>query len=131
MPGTHGDQQTRRTQLSDLSNGYRASATIFSAIELGVFKALSNESKSADDLAADLDCSPRGLRILLDALTGLDLLLLDDVRYSLHGLADEFLCLGKHGYMGDILEHNVAMMKKWVHMAEVVRTDKPIQREKV
>ncbi len=131
MPGTHGDLQARRTQLTDISNGYRASSTILAAVELGVFKALAEGAKSADALANQLQCSPRALRLLLDALTGLDLLRLEEGRYSLHGLAEEFLRPECPGYMGDIIEHNVAMMKKWSHLAEVVRTGEPYLREQL
>jgi 2-polyprenyl-3-methyl-5-hydroxy-6-metoxy-1,4-benzoquinol methylase len=131
MSGTHGDQQARRTQLTDMSNGYRAASTILAAVELGIFKALADGAMSSDGLAARLQCSPRGLRLLLDTLTGLDLLCLEGDRYSLHGLADEFLRPDCPGYMGDIIEHNVAMMKKWANLAEVVRTGKPHQREQI
>jgi SAM-dependent methyltransferase len=131
MPSTHGDLQARRTQLSDMANGYRTSSTILAAVELGVFKALSAGLKSVGTLAQELGCSPRALRLLLDALTGLDLLRIEEGRYTLHGLADEFLRPGQPGYMGDIIEHNVAMMKKWSHLAEVVRSGNPHRREQL
>ncbi len=127
MPPTHGDLQARRTQLSDMANGYRTSATILAAIELCVFSALSNGPKTMPELATELACSERGLRGLLDALVGLDLLLLDDGHYSLHGLAAEFLRDGSPLYMGDILEHGVSLLKRWAHLADAVRSGKPIR----
>ncbi|MBS1262376.1 MAG: 3-hydroxy-5-methyl-1-naphthoate 3-O-methyltransferase [Calditrichaeota bacterium] len=126
MATIHGSINERRIALSRLAGGFRHSAAVLAGIHLGVFKALSDGPKSADTIAGELSLSPRGTRLLLDALTAIDLLARDNGRYSLHGLADEFLREGSPNYQGDILHHNLFLFKHWANLDEAVRDGKPV-----
>ncbi|MFH0883253.1 MAG: methyltransferase [bacterium] len=127
---THGDKEKRRLELSRMADGFRASHALLTAVHLGVFRILSDSPATASSIAKDLSLAQRELDLLLKALTGLDLLALDeDGRYRLHGLSDEFLRDGADGYMGDILHHNYHLMRRWARMDEVISDGKPLPRK--
>jgi len=75
--------------------GYQATALLKSGVDLGVFDALAEGSRSVAELAEACSCAPRGLRILCDALCALGLLLHSDEgggeRYALTPGAAAFL----------------------------------------
>lgn len=117
----HGDPAARRTAFSDLAGGFRQASVILTANELGVFRALSAGAADMETLAKELDVSSRGLRLLLLALVGMDLLEMEDGKFALHGDAEEFLREGAPEYQGDIFRHNYRLMKRWVCLDEAVR----------
>ncbi len=118
---THGDFLTRRKRLSDLAGGYKYSAILCTANELGVFSALSDGPKRLAALANELDLSEHGLELLLKSLVGLDLLAMEDDLYSLHGDAQEFLRDGAPHYQGDSLRHAYRLYQRWASLGEAVR----------
>lgn len=117
----HGDPIFRRTRLSDLANGFRQAAVILTAVDLGVFKALSAAPASLESLTQNLTLSRWGLEKLLLALVALDLVASEGDLFMLHGDAEEFLREGAPGYQGDILRHNFHLLKRWAHLDEAVR----------
>ncbi|MCB2198891.1 methyltransferase domain-containing protein [bacterium] len=126
----HGQLEERRLELSRMADGYRQASVLITAQHLGLFDVLSDGARMCDDLANELALDPRNLDLLLRALVGMDLLSVDNEhRFSLHGLAAEFLAPGAEYFMGDIIEHGYSLMKRWVRMEEVVRSGKPIPRE--
>ena len=56
-------------EIVDLASAFYGSATLFAALELGVFAAIADvgDGVALEPLAEKLDVSPRGLRLLLDA----------------------------------------------------------------
>src|SRR5262249_33124765 len=61
-----------------LGKAFRASKTLFSAIELGVFTALANGPRNLKMLRADLGIAERGARDFFDSLVALKLLERDE-----------------------------------------------------
>ena len=59
--------------LIDLLTGYQGAAVVTAAHRLGVFDALDENAKSAEDLAAELVVDPSNLSALLAALSRLGL----------------------------------------------------------
>jgi hypothetical protein len=97
------------------------------AVRLRAFDALAAGPKTLDQLAHDTGASARGLRILLDALVGLELLTKPAPdRYALTPEADAFLVAGRPGYFGGFFRHaSVQLIPKWLSLTEIVRTGKP------
>lgn len=125
----HGDLQERRLELSRISDGYKRAVALNTAQHLGIFEALAEGPMTVEELAARLETDPRNTGLLLNALTGMDLLQRDPGgRFTLHGLAEEFLTPGAEYYMGDIIEHAWGLMRRWVHMDDVVTRGKPMER---
>ena len=61
-------------KIEELSNGFRLSQVLLSAVRLGIFDALHAHPLTAEELARQLQCDIRGLRILCDALAAVSLL---------------------------------------------------------
>ncbi len=94
------------------------------AVQLGVFPPLTEGPKSADEVAAAIDCSPRGTRMLLDALTALELLDKRGNGYELAPIADEYLIPGRPSYFGSMFESEIGW-RAWGMLADAVRTGAP------
>jgi hypothetical protein len=117
----------RPERLMQFAFGYAPPLMIESAIRLRAFDALADGPKSLDELAAATGASARGLRLLLNALVGLELLAKDARgKYALTPESEKYLVSGKHGYLGGFFAHSSGtLIPKWLHLTEVVRTGKP------
>jgi ubiquinone/menaquinone biosynthesis C-methylase UbiE len=76
-------------------------------------------------VAQAVDASERGIRMLLDALTALELLSKDDGRYDLTPLSAEYLVRGRPNYMGSVLESD-QFAAQWDKLPEAIRTGRPV-----
>jgi len=98
---------------------------ILSAVELGVFEGIHQGHPTSDDLARHLGADPRGVRILLNALVGIELLEKVGDRYGCTPVSETYLVPGAPAYLGDSLLHNKAVRESWSHLTEVVKTGQP------
>lgn len=106
----------------DLLEAFRRSKTMFAAVSLGVFDALESEPRTLDDLAAALRASTDGLKRLLDACVGLQLLSYADGHYANTPAAATYLTTSSPrrltGYIG---YSNDVMWKLWANLEDAVR----------
>src|SRR5579883_87638 len=114
-------------KVLQFSFAYAPPLTIEAAVRLGLFDALANGAKSADDLAAETKTSVRGVRILLNGLVGLELLSHPRPgHYQLSPEADAFLVRGRPAYLGGFFRHaSTQLIPKWLTLTEIVRSGKP------
>ena len=83
MPST-ADTPVLPDRLMAFTFGFAPPLMIEAAIRHGVFNALDKGAKTIDALCVETGTSPRGLRIVLNALVGLDVLAKDEAgRYAL------------------------------------------------
>lgn len=68
-------------RIMQIIYGFRSSAALKGAIDLGLFTALGNEAKTAAALAKAIGASERGVRVLCDFLTIEGLLEKDGATY--------------------------------------------------
>ncbi|MEV6342327.1 methyltransferase [Actinoplanes sp. NPDC051851] len=83
-----------------LSTMYRQAKVLHSAVELGVFDALTDGPASEAQVRERLGLHPRFSRAFLDALTALGLLELADGQYANATVATEYLVEGGGTYLG-------------------------------
>jgi len=84
--------------ILDLANAFFGSCVLFVASDTGIFKRLAEQDGlDAATLARDLDCSPRGLQLLLDACVAEGLLTKNGKAYSNAAATRVFLVPGKPG----------------------------------
>lgn len=83
---------------------YQKTAAVKAAVELDVFSAIGAGADSAAALAAKLNASPRGIRILCDYLTVQELLIKDGERYRLTPSSSVFLDKGSPACMASIVD---------------------------
>jgi ubiquinone/menaquinone biosynthesis C-methylase UbiE len=106
---------------------YAPSCVLGAAVQLDVFSHIAAGSSTAAEVARAAGATERGTRMLLDALTGFELLTKQDDHYTLAPLAAEFLVRDRPNYMGAVLENNF-LMDSWSHLADIVRTGNAAHR---
>jgi SAM-dependent methyltransferase len=122
--------QLSPTRLMAFSFGFAPPAIIEAGIRLGVFNLLDQGAKTADDLATAVGAQARGLRLLLNALVGLELLTKDPHgRYALTAESAEFLVSGKPTFHGAFfLLIGEPMFSEWSKLCAIVRNGRPVHR---
>jgi hypothetical protein len=127
-------QQISPERLMQFTFGFAPPLMIETAIRHGVFDALEEGAKTLDALCSETDTSMRGLRMLLNALVGLNVLSKDATgRYALTEESSTFLVTGKPTFHGAFfLLTSESMLASWGKLHEVVRSGRaphPINRE--
>ncbi|MFA7692273.1 MAG: methyltransferase domain-containing protein [Candidatus Hydrogenedentes bacterium] len=109
------------TFVNTISNGYKKSQLLFTAVKAGIFDLLETPQDS-EAVAASLGWSERGVSLMLNGLVACGLLKKDESRYSNAPIA--FATLAKKGqaYQGDIIKHNLGSWEHWSTLDERVRT---------
>ncbi|HEY2250872.1 MAG TPA: class I SAM-dependent methyltransferase [Planctomycetaceae bacterium] len=106
----------------DLLVAFRRSKTMFAAVSLGVFDALTARPQSLAELAGQLQANPDALERLLDACVGLHLLHKADGNYANTDAAAAYLCENSPQRLTGYLNYsNTVMWKLWEHLEDAVR----------
>lgn len=107
---------------------HQRSAALCAAIELDLFRAIGEGPGDVASLARQCSASERGIRILCDYLTVIDILSKDGVRYHHTPTSAVFLdprspssIASTARFMG-----NAVMREPYEHLAEIVRTGKTV-----
>jgi ubiquinone/menaquinone biosynthesis C-methylase UbiE len=111
-------------RLMQFTFGFAPPLIIEAAIRHGVFDALDQGAKTIENLCAETRTSPRGLRAILNALVGLELLAKDDKSgYALTAESATFLVRGKPSFHGAFfLLTSERMLSGWQKLHEIVRS---------
>ena len=115
-------------RIMQMAWGYASPLIIEAAVRLRVFDLLDGGPETAEQAAQPSNSSVRGMRTLLDALVGLELLSKDaQGRYALTPESAEFLVSTKPTYFGGFIAHtSTQLIPKWMRLTEVVRTGQPV-----
>src|SRR5213080_499455 len=121
-----GEQVTPQ-RLMELSFAYAPPLIISAAVSNKVFDSLENGAKTSEQIAEETGASARALRILMNALVGLNLLKKDrQEKYSLTQESATFLLsnkLGTHaGFFGTIAPQ---LISRWLRLSDIVREGRP------
>jgi len=115
--------------IMKLSRGFWESALILSANEVGLFEALANGPRTAQEVAHARGTDLRATTMVLDALVALKVLTKEDGRYTNTEAAQAVFVPGGGAYMGDMMRHSLNMWDSWGNLANVLRTGSPVPRE--
>lgn len=117
--------------ILQMLQGHQVSGIVTAAIQLKVFGPLASSPRSADAVAAEIRANPRGVRILLDALTVLGLLKREGGQYRLAPVSAEYLVPGKQTYLGDLtgLFASETMWRGYEKFADAVRNGGTVMAE--
>ncbi len=100
--------------------------------DLGIFKRLAeHDGLDAATLARDLDCSPRGLQLLLDACVAEGLLTKNGSAYSNAAATRVFLVPGSPADLSTAIRFNRDIYGAWGKLAELAKTGKPVERPEI
>jgi hypothetical protein len=121
--------QVTPERLMQFGFAYAPPLIIAAAVSNKVFDSLESESKTVDQISKETGASERGLRMLMNALVGLELLKKDRHRkYSLTPESTAFLVSNKPGALAGFFRLNVTqLVSKWLQLGDVVRTGQPAQ----
>jgi SAM-dependent methyltransferase len=107
--------------------GHTPPLILEAAIRHRVFDVLDAGPKTLKETAAATGASERGLRIIMNALVGLNFLArTDGQQYTLTPESEAFLVSTKPAFYGGFLKHtSQQLIPHWLQLNEVVRTGKP------
>jgi len=114
-------------RLQQFGFAYAPPLIISAAVNNKVFDALEGGAKTVEQLKKETGASARGLRAIMDALVGLELLKKDrQTRYSLTPESQAFLISDKPGalagFFGSILP---IITSRWLRLTDIVRDGQP------
>ena len=114
-------------RLQQFGFAYAPPLIISAAVNNKVFDTLEAGPKTVDQVKKQTGASARGLRVIMDALVGLELLKKDrQSRYSLTPESHAFLLSEKPatlaGFFGSILP---VMISRWLRLTDIVRDGRP------
>ncbi len=100
------------------------SYALLAAVQLDLFTALKDGSKTAEEVAEDMGTDPDKLSALLYPLVLTGLLTVEDERFSNSPDAGQYLIRGEPGYLGDEYEASTDRWTALSKTAESIRTGK-------
>ena len=111
-------------EIRRLSGGFQTARALITANNYRVFDFLEKE-RNALAIARKIKADPRATEILLNALTGMDLLHKRQGKYKNRPLASRMLVTGKKYYQGDIISHSEMIWDRWAALDRILKTGKP------
>ncbi|GFO66433.1 SAM-dependent methyltransferase [Geomonas limicola] len=117
-------------RLLELSGSYWSTCALHAGVKLQVFTPLAAQPMTAAELGGKLELDPRGLAMLLDALSALGLLDKSGDRYVATPFTAQFLNRDSADYLGHIIMHHHHLMDSWIQLDQAVRRGEPV-RERV
>src|SRR5215813_7933435 len=114
-------------RLQQLGFAYAPPLIISAGVNNKIFDSLQGGAKTAEQLKKETGADARGLRAIMNALVGLELLKKDrQARYSLTPESQAFLISEKPGtlagFFGSILP---VLSSRWLRLSEIVRDGRP------
>ena len=113
-------------RILDMASGYEPALILEAAVRLGLFDVLDDGPMLLAEVVGRTGCSTRGLRALLNALVGLDLLVRYGERYALSDESAAYLVSTKPTYQGFMCKHvSRHLLPRWTRLTDVVRSGAP------
>jgi SAM-dependent methyltransferase len=114
------------SELLQLSGGYWSICALHAAVKLDIFTCLSDGDLTAEEISRRTGSDLRGMTMLLDALSSLELLAKTSDRYCAPPSSLQFLSRNSESYLGYIILHHHQLMAGWTHLDEAVIKGAPI-----
>ncbi|MCX6153577.1 MAG: methyltransferase [Candidatus Kapabacteria bacterium] len=110
--------------LMNLITAFQKSRIILTACELDIFNALGKDSKTAGQVASDIQTDERATGRLLNALVALNILEKNKNLYSNNKSAQKYLVNGASEYFGNV-KHLNHLWDIWNNLTDVIKQGKP------
>jgi predicted O-methyltransferase YrrM len=112
-------------ELLALMRGYQIPCVLAAAADLDVFNALAAAPRTARETAAKLGCDARATTILLDALSGVGLLVKTADHYALAPALAPLLVDSSPQSVAAMLRHQANCLRRWARLPWVVQSGAP------
>jgi SAM-dependent methyltransferase len=123
------DIQWHPGTLLETSGYYWKTCTLHAGVKLDVFTVIGKKSLSVGDICKKTDADPRGMSVLLNALSAMELIIKTGLLYSNTSSALTFLSKDSPKYIGFMIMHHHHLMESWSKMDEAVIDGKPIRTQ--
>src|SRR5882724_6397872 len=122
-------KQVTPERLMQFGFAYAPPLVIGAAVSNKVFDALASGPKTVEQLSKETGTSARGLRAIMNALVGLELLKKNrQEKYSLTRESEAFLVSHKPGSLANFFPMNMRrLIPLWLKLDEIVRTGRPAE----
>src|SRR5437879_7823249 len=115
-------------RLMQFGFAYAPPLIIGAATANKVFDTLASGGKNVEEVSRKTGASIRGLRAIMNALVGLELLKKNGDKYALTPESEAFLVSNKPGTLAGFFSMNrVRLMQQWMKLDEIVRTGRPAE----
>lgn len=108
-----------------MSGSYWKTCTLHTGVKLDIFTAIGSNALTLDEINKKLKGNKRGLSVLLNALSALELLEKKNEKYSNSPPALTFLSKDSQQYIGFMIMHHHHLMESWHKMDKAIIGGKP------
>jgi hypothetical protein len=115
--------------LLETSGYYWKTCTLHTGVKLDIFSVIGKKSLSADTICQKIHADPKGISVLLNALSAMKLIMKTDTLYSNSSSALAFLCKDSPKYIGFMIMHHHHLIESWSKMDKAVCDGKPIRTQ--
>jgi 2-polyprenyl-3-methyl-5-hydroxy-6-metoxy-1,4-benzoquinol methylase len=115
-------------ELRELVFNFRTSRIILTALELDIFSAIGNESKTSTDISKIISSDARSTDRLMNVLCNMDLLKKENGKFSNTKFSARYLVKSSPDYISNLL-HSSNLWNSWSNLTEIVKTGKPQRRD--
>ena len=113
--------------LLEMSGYYWKTCTLHASVKLDIFTVIGSKAFSCDEINKTLKLDRRGLSMLLNSLSALELLVKKEETYSNSPLVLTFLSKDSPQYLGFMIMHHHHLMESWHKMDRAIMTGGPIR----
>jgi ubiquinone/menaquinone biosynthesis C-methylase UbiE len=114
-------------ELLSTSTAFWRGCTLQSAVRLGVFTTIDNDTLSLAEITEKMKADIRGTELLLNALAAMGLLIKDGNCYSNSRAAQDFLSSTSEKYIGHIILHHHHILDGWAQLHDAVASGRPVE----
>jgi ubiquinone/menaquinone biosynthesis C-methylase UbiE len=119
--------QVTPERLMQFGSAFAPPLIIGAAVSNEIFDTLASGPKSIAEVGRETGASARGLRAIMNALVGLELLTKRDGKYALTPESENFLVRNKPGTLAGFFSMNRQRLIQWMKLDEIVRTGQPAE----
>jgi len=125
------DQDWNIGRLMGTSGSYWQACTLHAGVKLDIFTQIGDEDLDAQTVAERLQGDLRGVEMLLNALTAMQLLNKSEGRFRNSEFARKVLVKDAPQYMGYMIKHHHYLVESWAHLDQAVQTGRPVRKRSV
>jgi len=111
-----------QAEILNLARNFMECRILLSGAELDLFTLLTPQALSAQEIGDRIEADPRGLTILLDALSAMGLLTKHEETYQCSPSISALLSSGASGSILSWVLHMAAVWKRWASITDLVRS---------
>lgn len=120
-------KELKPEEILKLSGGYWETCTLHAGVKLDVFTIIGKDHLKGENVADKIKSDKRGVKMLLNALSAMDLLVKKEDVYSNTSLSLTFLSKDSSRYMGHIILHHHNLVESWSRLDIAVRSGRSVR----